>query len=81
MAKFEVYSGGYLVQYAPSFDTRNEAEAWVSEVGERGGWDERVEVVFVSLDGHEGNCGKCWEMEVLQRVGEDWLCDSCAFQA
>jgi len=41
---FRVITGGYPVRWAPVFDTRAEAEAWVKEVGENGGWEERTEV-------------------------------------
>ena len=74
-----VLCGGEVVAYAPVFDTRAEAEAWVSEVGERGGWDERVEIVS---DDYEGWCDSCTNFAVLTtavRSGEQfWWCVECA---
>jgi hypothetical protein len=40
-----MYEDWYLVRWAPEFDTEKEAKAFITEVGERDGWDGRVEAV------------------------------------
>lgn len=40
---FIQYDGWYSVDWAPYFDTKEEADAWISDVGNSGGWDGRVE--------------------------------------
>lgn len=48
MSVFRVFvAGGNSVAWLPDFDTRGEAEARVNEIGEAGGWDERVEIVEI----------------------------------
>jgi hypothetical protein len=37
------YEQWYAVDWAPWFDTKEEADAWISKVGNDGGWDGRVE--------------------------------------
>lgn len=48
---FFIYTGGYEVIWAPKFETRAEAEAWVNEVGGHDGWEESVEVVWYDREG------------------------------
>lgn len=38
-----MFEDWYLVRWAPVFDTEEEANAFITEVGERDGWDGRVE--------------------------------------
>jgi len=75
MSVFEVFTGGFLVRWAPVFATRVEAESWVSHVGEDGGWDERVEIVE---DDSCVFCGDCGELAEIagQHDGES-LCSDC----
>jgi hypothetical protein len=40
-----MFEDWYLVRWAPEFDTEEEAKAFITEVGERDGWDGRVEAV------------------------------------
>jgi hypothetical protein len=42
---FIQYDGWYRVDWAPTFDTKEEADEWISEVGNDDGWDGPVEAV------------------------------------
>lgn len=39
-----IFTGGYRVQWLPTFDTEAEALERMHRIGENGGWDERTEV-------------------------------------
>lgn len=43
MSVFMVYTGGFLVRWAPTFATRAEAQAWIEEHADS--WEERTEIM------------------------------------
>jgi hypothetical protein len=81
MNEFVVYVGGYACNWSPVFVSRKSAEAWVNEIGERGGWDERVEVLYEGDTAHT-QCRECLQYATCDFIefedgDEAWLCRDC----
>lgn len=73
MSRFIVITAGHAVAYAPTFDNRSDAEAWVNRVGEDGGWEERV---FIE-EQDEPEEGYCEHGTYVGGVMEDFMCGYC----
>ena len=68
MSRFIITENGYSVAWAPTFTSKAEAEAWLSERSE-GSFDGRVEI-----DEEEGYCE---HGTYVGEVMEDLMCGYC----
>jgi hypothetical protein len=77
--KFVIFTGGYPVNWAPKFNTRREAQAWIWEDHD---WEERTEVQFQGNSAFDA-CSKCGSYTKVDDLSGEkdfsavWLCVEC----